>query len=186
MTEEQTKHPLHGVGLKAMLTELVDHYDWEILADQIPIKCFDSYPSINSSVKFLHKTEWARKRVEAFYLYRFKNLPLPSDEEHALPPRERNIPIDLLDNTPAEVLLGDPEYFDDPASGPKMPSKKSVERTRAKKADKPKPSRRQTEIEDDKPDSEGESKAEVDEALSNEPTTGESGAAADPWGKWRK
>ena len=183
MTEEQTKHPLHGVGLKAMLTELVDHYDWQILAEQIPIKCFDSYPSIKSSVKFLHKTEWARQRVEAFYLYRFKNIPLPSDEQHELPPRERIIPLDQLDNSPAEVLLGDPEFFDDPASGPKMPSKKSVEKTRAKKADKP--SRRQAQANESK---EAEPKKEVSEksAVKVGVKSNNDSASADPWSKWRK
>ena len=185
MTEEQTKHPLHGVGLKAMLTELVDHYDWEILAEQIPVKCFDSYPSIQSSVKFLHKTAWARQRVEAFYLYRFKNLPLPSDEQHALPPRERDVPLDQLDNKPAEILPGDAEFFDDPISGPKMPSKKSVERTRAKKTDKPKPSRRQAETNDrqtnlyEKAERQNSTKEDVKEkSESNESST-------DPWAKWR-
>ena len=183
MTEEQTKHPLHGVGLKTMLTELVDHYDWEVLADQIPIKCFDSYPSIKSSVKFLHKTQWARQRVEAFYLYRFKSIPLPSDEQHALPPRERMIPLDQLDNPPTEVLIGDPEFFDDPLSGPKLPSKKSVEKTRAKKADKP--SRRQAQAstsDDQKP------KANAD-VIPNVETSSEKvsdSGATDPWSKWRK
>ena len=199
MTEEQTKHPLHGVGLKAMLTELVDHYDWEILADQIPIKCFDSYPSIKSSVKFLHKTEWARQRVEAFYLYRFKNLPLPSDEEHALPPRERNVPLDQLDNKPAEVLLGDAEFFDDPISGPKMPSKKSVERTRAKKADKP--SRRQSQyssneshrdtetVSQNSVTTKSETQSKSDKVVDEEGVDNQepnSGSANDPWAKWRK
>jgi len=113
MTEEQTKHPLHGVGLKAMLIELVAHYDWAILSEQIPLKCFTSYPTVVSSAKFLHKTQWARERVEAFYLYRFKGIPLPSDEQHALPPRERHIELDQLDNKPVEISLGDPEFFDE-------------------------------------------------------------------------
>ena len=184
MTENQTKHPLHGVGLKVMLTELVDFYDWEILAEQIPIKCFSSYPSIKSSVKFLHKTEWARQRVEAFYLYRFKNLPLPSDEEHELPPRERNIPLDQLGKDPAEVLLGDPEFFDDPESGPKMPSKKTVEQTKAKKTDKP--SRRQIQNNDSNLSSDSKVKTKTDHKTVNKDKADSGDIASDPWAKWRK
>lgn len=129
MTEEQQQHPLNGVKLDALLTELVDHYDWEILAEQININCFKSYPSIKSSVKFLRKTTWARERVEAFYLYKFKHYPRPSDEQHKLQPRNR-LMGEPLEDFPAVINLGDREFFDDPISGPVFPSKKTVEGTR--------------------------------------------------------
>ena len=60
--------PLHGKTLQAILTELVHHFGWEHLASVININCFKSNPSINSSLKFLRKTEWARKKVEALYI----------------------------------------------------------------------------------------------------------------------
>lgn len=60
--------PLHGVTLKALLTELVEQYGWEELADRININCFSNDPSISSSLKFLRKTPWAREKVEALYL----------------------------------------------------------------------------------------------------------------------
>ena len=60
--------PLHGISLKTIVTELHEKYDWEILSQKINIKCFTNDPSINSSLKFLRKTEWARKKVESLYL----------------------------------------------------------------------------------------------------------------------
>lgn len=60
--------PLHGITLKAILEYLVNKYGWEELGDTIRINCFIDNPSINSSLKFLRKTEWARKKVEALYI----------------------------------------------------------------------------------------------------------------------
>ena len=82
-------NPLHGVSLKTMLTELVDHYGFEILYAYLYINCFKTNASIASSVKFLNKTDWARENVEAFYLYQFKSLPRASADQYLLPPRDR-------------------------------------------------------------------------------------------------
>ena len=60
--------PLHGKTLQFILKELVHHFGWEHLATEININCFKTNPSINSSLKFLRKTEWARKKVEIFYI----------------------------------------------------------------------------------------------------------------------
>jgi len=69
VTEESgAGDPLHGITLKALLTELVEIYGWEELARRIRIKCFAKDPSINSSLKFLRKTPWARNKVEMLYL----------------------------------------------------------------------------------------------------------------------
>jgi uncharacterized protein (DUF2132 family) len=68
MTQPLHKDPLHGITLKAILEYLVNKYGWEELGDNIRINCFTDNPSINSSLKFLRKTEWARKKVEAFYI----------------------------------------------------------------------------------------------------------------------
>lgn len=68
--EEKSKDPLHGKRLDAILEELVEYYGgFEKLGEQINIKCFTDNPSINSSLKFLRKTEWARTKVESLYLY---------------------------------------------------------------------------------------------------------------------
>jgi len=69
-----TNNPLHGVGLKTIVMEMVDHYGFEILFAYLNINCFKTNPCIDSSVKFLKKSDWAREKVEAFYLYEFKNL----------------------------------------------------------------------------------------------------------------
>ena len=68
MTEKTNKDPLHGLTLEAIVTSLEDHYGWEGLAQKINIRCFTSDPSIKSSLKFLRKTPWARKKVETLYL----------------------------------------------------------------------------------------------------------------------
>jgi len=63
-----SKDPLHGVTLEQILTELVKDYGWQKLGSFIEIKCFKIDPSISSSLKFLRKTEWARKKVELLYI----------------------------------------------------------------------------------------------------------------------
>ena len=102
-------NPLHGVNLKAMLTELVEHYGFEILHAYLLINCFKTNPSIASSVKFLNKTDWARENVENFYLYQFKRLPRATAEQYFLSPRDRVIPPDQKPGTPAELSLEDAE-----------------------------------------------------------------------------
>ncbi len=63
-----SKDPLHGKTLELILTELVNHFGWEELGSLIRINCFTSDPSISSSLKFLRKTPWARKKVEELYI----------------------------------------------------------------------------------------------------------------------
>jgi uncharacterized protein (DUF2132 family) len=106
---DHTNNPLHGLGLKKLLTEIVDHYGFEILFAYLNINCFNKNPSIDSSVKFLKKTDWAREKVEGFYLYQFKSLPRASDEQFELPPRDRIIPPGQMPGEPAELSLEDAE-----------------------------------------------------------------------------
>ena len=68
MNEEQPNNPLHGKTLEMVLVFLVDRYGWEELGDRININCFQFDPSITSSLTFLRKTPWARKKVEDLYL----------------------------------------------------------------------------------------------------------------------
>lgn len=68
MTNGNNKDPLHGITLKMMLTELQSQLGWEVLGQQIKIKCFTHDPSLSSSLKFLRRTPWARKKVEALYM----------------------------------------------------------------------------------------------------------------------
>jgi len=60
--------PLHGITLEKILTELVEYYGWDKLGRIINIRCFNSDPSIKSSLQFLRRTPWARNKVEDLYL----------------------------------------------------------------------------------------------------------------------
>jgi len=68
VSDSPKQDPLHGITLKTVVTQLVEKYGWDGLAQRIKIKCFTKDPSINSSLKFLRKTAWARQKVEALYL----------------------------------------------------------------------------------------------------------------------
>lgn len=68
MNEPQANDPLHGVSLKKMLEDLVERRGWEELASRIRVRCFSENPSLESSLKFLRKTGWARMKVEQLYL----------------------------------------------------------------------------------------------------------------------
>jgi uncharacterized protein (DUF2132 family) len=65
---EQQNNPLHGKTLEMILNHLVEMYGWEDLGNIVPINCFRFDPSIKSSLAFLRKTPWARKKVEQLYL----------------------------------------------------------------------------------------------------------------------
>jgi uncharacterized protein (DUF2132 family) len=68
MSEQQPNNPLHGITLEQIVNSLVAHYGWSALGQRINIRCFNSDPSVTSSLKFLRKTPWARKKVENLYL----------------------------------------------------------------------------------------------------------------------
>lgn len=65
---QPSRDPLHGVTLEAIVTELVRRHGWAQLGRLIDIRCFNYDPSIKSSLKFLRKTPWARKKVEELYV----------------------------------------------------------------------------------------------------------------------
>ena len=69
MSEQKSNDPLHGKTLEFIVQFLVDYYGWEQLGRNIKINCFRSNPSMQSSLKFLRKTPWARKKVEDLYIY---------------------------------------------------------------------------------------------------------------------
>jgi len=79
MSNQQKNNPLHGITLETILNRLVDFYGWDKLGKQIKINCFNNDPSIKSCLKFLRKTDWAREKVEGFYLY-YGNPPWRKDD----------------------------------------------------------------------------------------------------------
>ena len=68
-TQEQPGNPLHGLTLEAIVCELEAYFGWVELGERIPVRCFTHDPSLNSSLKFLRKTPWAREKVEGLYLF---------------------------------------------------------------------------------------------------------------------
>ena len=68
MDGKKQNDPLHGKTLEFIVEALVDHYGWEELGYRIKINSFTTNPSVKSSLKFLRKTPWARKKVEDLYL----------------------------------------------------------------------------------------------------------------------
>lgn len=65
---ENSNDPLNGISLKMILTQLVAEYGWEEMGKRINVRCFTHDPSIESSLKFLRRTPWAREKVEKLYL----------------------------------------------------------------------------------------------------------------------
>ncbi|OYU97469.1 MAG: hypothetical protein CFE21_04025 [Bacteroidetes bacterium B1(2017)] len=65
----QKNNPLHGITLEQILTYLIETKGWEYLGEQVNINCFQSNPTLKSSLTFLRKTPWARTKVELLYLY---------------------------------------------------------------------------------------------------------------------
>jgi uncharacterized protein (DUF2132 family) len=68
MDREHPSDPLHGMTLAMILNRLVERYGWDELGKRIPIRSFTNEPSIKSSLTFLRRTPWARRKVEALYL----------------------------------------------------------------------------------------------------------------------
>jgi uncharacterized protein (DUF2132 family) len=68
MSSEHPRDPLHGMTLETILNRLVEQYGWEELGKRVPIRSFTNNPSLKSSLQFLRRTPWARKKVEDLYL----------------------------------------------------------------------------------------------------------------------
>lgn len=75
MEKQKSKDPLHGITLQKIVEKLVDYYGFDTLGELISIKCFIDNPSVKSSLTFLRKTDWARKKVEALYIKTLSKFP---------------------------------------------------------------------------------------------------------------
>ena len=169
-------NPLNGVGLKKLLIEIVDHYGFQILFAYLNINCFKNNPSIESSVKFLKKTDWARERVEAFYMYEFKSLPKASPEQFALPPRDRIVPGDQTPGRPAELSLEDAERLNEERSVKAATWDRDAGR-RSGKSFSTEQNKRSNERDNIHSEKDGHELPES-ESRSDE-------GGIDPWGKWK-
>ena len=72
MQNQPSNNPLHGITLQKIVEQLVEFYGFDTLSELINIKCFKENPSVKSSLTFLRKTDWARKKVEELFV---KTLP---------------------------------------------------------------------------------------------------------------
>ncbi len=68
MENKSSKDPLHGITLQKIVEQLVQYYGFDTLGELIKINCFNENPSVKSSLTFLRKTDWARKKVEELYV----------------------------------------------------------------------------------------------------------------------
>lgn len=124
-TEEMQNSPLHGLSAETMLTELVEFYGWETLDAAIDLKCLRIKPTIPSALTFLKKAEWARNRVEEFYLYSFKRMPKGSAEEMELKPRERGFPNGVVPKAPIPLTAKKLEQLRREREAQRPPGKKA-------------------------------------------------------------
>ena len=160
-------NPLHGVSLKQLVSEIVNHYGYEILYAYLNINCFKANPSIEAAVKFLKKADWAREKVEGFYLYQFKSLPRASAEQFELPPRDRIVPPEQQPGPPAQLSLED------------------AERLREKRAEKAAARSQGSGYRSGTGRSAGAATGRSSRSAANEPKRATT-SGADPWAKWRK
>ena len=68
MTNNRNDDILHWVTLLMILETLVEEYWFKELSKLVRINCFLVNPTIQSSLKFLRKTEWARNQVQGLYV----------------------------------------------------------------------------------------------------------------------
>ena len=91
MTDKKPHNPLYGLKMDVLLTEISEHYGWELLSEALRIDRFQFHTGMKSTVKFLRNNEWAKDKVESFYLYQYKNFPCPDDKQLTIAPRNRTI-----------------------------------------------------------------------------------------------
>jgi len=103
MTLMKQNNPLYGLKLELMLTELSDHYTWPGLSKALRIDRFDFHTGMKSTCKFLRNNQWAREKVETFYLYEYKAFPYPEVKLLSKPPRDRHIPEGQIAGEPKVI-----------------------------------------------------------------------------------
>ena len=61
---------LTGITLKKIVEDLVEEYGWVYLYEQTNLRCFQTNPTLNSSLKVLRQDNsvWARKKIEHLYV----------------------------------------------------------------------------------------------------------------------
>jgi uncharacterized protein (DUF2132 family) len=96
-------NPLYGLKLEQLLTEISDQYGWETLSETMNIERFQFHTGLKSTMKWLRNHEWAKDKVEDFYLYVYKNYAWPDDKQLMIPPRDRSSLGEPVCESPAEI-----------------------------------------------------------------------------------
>jgi len=112
MGDKKQSNPLYGLKMDQLLTEISDHYGWELLSEALRIDRFQFHTGMKSTVKFLRNHEWAKDKVENFYLYQFKNYPTPDDKQLAIAPRNRFISTEKGGVVPTPITIDVIEEID--------------------------------------------------------------------------
>ena len=100
------KNPLYGLKLDQLLTELSEQYGWERLSEATNIERFLFHTGYKSTVKFLRNNEWAKDKVEDFYLYVYKGYAWPDEKQLMIPPRDRSALGEQDSAAPLEISDG--------------------------------------------------------------------------------
>ncbi len=103
MTAKKNNNPLYGLKMDLLLTEISAHYGWERLSEALAIERFQYHTGMKSTIKFLRNQQWAKEKVENFYLYQYKNFPCPDDKQLAIAPRDRFIAAEQTAGEPVQI-----------------------------------------------------------------------------------
>lgn len=127
-------NPLYGLQLEQLLTEISEQYGWECLSETLNIERFQFHTGYKSTIKFLRNNEWAKDKVEDFYLYVYKGYAWPDDKQLTIPPRNRNKLGDILRPEPLEIT---PEIRDLIEDASRLRSDKVKNKAQKKQAEEP-------------------------------------------------
>jgi len=100
---KKTPNPLYGLKIETILTEISEQYGWETLSEVMNIERFQFHTGYKSTIKWLRNHEWAKDKVEDFYLYVYKNYAWPEDKQLMIPPRDRSSLGEPISDSPAEI-----------------------------------------------------------------------------------
>ncbi len=103
MTAKKNNNPLYGLKMDLLLTEISQHYGWELLSEALAIERFQYHTGMKSTIKFLRNQQWAKDKVENFYLYQYKNFPCPDDKQLSIAPRDRFIAAEQQAGEPVQI-----------------------------------------------------------------------------------
>jgi len=103
MSAKKQNNPLFGLKLEVLLNELSEHYTWAGLSEALCIDRFNFHTGMKSTCKFLRNNQWAREKVEMFYLYEFKAYPYPEAKILAKQPRDHNLPERAVSGEPSVI-----------------------------------------------------------------------------------